>query len=102
MKTARKWGYRVKGVPDGMAKIIVASGNFHGRYHDDRQLLHRPGGAGRLRPVHPGLRDRAVRDLTAMREAMTENTVAGADRADPGRGGGAGVPPPVTSPAYGS
>ncbi len=31
MKTARKWGYRVKGVPDGMAKIIVAADNFHGR-----------------------------------------------------------------------
>lgn len=31
VKTARKWGYRVKGVPDGMAKIIVASDNFHGR-----------------------------------------------------------------------
>lgn len=25
VKTARKWGYRVKGVPDGMAKIIVAA-----------------------------------------------------------------------------
>lgn len=31
VKTARKWGYRVKGVPDGRAKIVVAGGNFHGR-----------------------------------------------------------------------
>ncbi|MDX6329019.1 MAG: ornithine--oxo-acid transaminase, partial [Streptomycetaceae bacterium] len=31
VKTARKWGYRVKGVPDGQAKIVVADGNFHGR-----------------------------------------------------------------------
>jgi ornithine--oxo-acid transaminase len=31
IKAARKWGYRVKGVPDGRAKIVVASGNFHGR-----------------------------------------------------------------------
>ena len=31
IKIARKWGYEVKGVPDGQAKIIVAAGNFHGR-----------------------------------------------------------------------
>ena len=31
IKVARAWGYRVKGVPQGMATIIVADGNFHGR-----------------------------------------------------------------------
>ncbi len=31
IKVARKWGYRVKGVPAGKAKIIVMSDNFHGR-----------------------------------------------------------------------
>ena len=31
IKVARKWGYQVKGVPDGQAKIIVAADNFHGR-----------------------------------------------------------------------
>jgi ornithine--oxo-acid transaminase len=31
IKVARKWGYRVKGVPTGQAKIIVAENNFHGR-----------------------------------------------------------------------
>ena len=31
IKTARKWGYRVKGVPADSARIIVADGNFHGR-----------------------------------------------------------------------
>jgi ornithine--oxo-acid transaminase len=31
MKLARKWAYRVKGVPRHKAEIIVASGNFHGR-----------------------------------------------------------------------
>jgi ornithine--oxo-acid transaminase len=31
LKTARKWGYEVKGVPDGRAKIVVAGENFHGR-----------------------------------------------------------------------
>src|SRR3954465_8877808 len=31
LKVARKWGYEVKGVPDGQAEIIVCDGNFHGR-----------------------------------------------------------------------
>ena len=31
LKAARKWGYRVKGIPDGRAEIIVCENNFHGR-----------------------------------------------------------------------
>src|SRR5919112_5286353 len=31
IKVARKWAYRVKGVPAGTAEIIVAGSNFHGR-----------------------------------------------------------------------
>ena len=31
IKSVRKWGYEVKGVPDGEAEIIVCADNFHGR-----------------------------------------------------------------------
>jgi 4-aminobutyrate aminotransferase-like enzyme len=31
IKTARKWGYKVKGIPEGKAEIIVCANNFHGR-----------------------------------------------------------------------
>ena len=31
IKAARRWGYRVKGIGKDQAKIIVSSGNFHGR-----------------------------------------------------------------------
>jgi ornithine--oxo-acid transaminase len=31
LKTARKWGYTVKGIPEGQAEIIACSNNFHGR-----------------------------------------------------------------------
>ena len=31
LKAARKWGYKVKGIPANQAEIIVAEGNFHGR-----------------------------------------------------------------------
>ena len=45
IKVARKWGYEVKGVPDGRAKIIVAGGQLPRPDHDDHQLLRRPGRA---------------------------------------------------------
>src|SRR5665648_298148 len=31
LKLIRKWGYKVKGIPQTEAKIIVCNGNFHGR-----------------------------------------------------------------------
>ncbi len=31
IKCARRWGHRIKGIPDGQQKILVARGNFHGR-----------------------------------------------------------------------
>ena len=31
IKAARKWAYKVKGVPEGRAQILVAEGNFAGR-----------------------------------------------------------------------
>src|SRR5213083_2442416 len=31
LKAARKWSYKVKGVPEDSAEIIACSGNFHGR-----------------------------------------------------------------------
>ncbi|MGW0910644.1 ornithine--oxo-acid transaminase [Streptomyces sp. NPDC002784] len=76
VKTARKWGYRVKGVPAEMAKIVVAGGNFHGRtttvisFSTDREARADFG------PYTPGFEIVPYGDLTAMREAMTENTVA--------------------------
>src|SRR5205807_1532992 len=31
IKAARKWGYKIKGIPDGHAEIIACRNNFHGR-----------------------------------------------------------------------
>ena len=61
IKVARKWGYEVKGVPADRARIIVAAERLPRPHHDDRRLLHRPGRARRLRPVHARLRRRALR-----------------------------------------
>ncbi len=58
IKVARKWGYEVKGVPDGRAKVVVCAGNFHGRTTTIVSFSDDPLAPRRLRAVHAGLRSR--------------------------------------------
>ncbi|MFI8240872.1 ornithine--oxo-acid transaminase [Streptomyces sp. NPDC085866] len=76
VKTARKWGYRIKGVPAEMAKIVVASGNFHGRTTTVISFSTDPEARADFGPYTPGFQIVPYGDLTAMRAALTENTVA--------------------------
>ncbi|WP_030682577.1 ornithine--oxo-acid transaminase [Streptomyces cellulosae] len=76
VKTARKWGYRVKGVPPEMAKIVVAGGNFHGRTTTVISFSTDPQARADYGPYTPGFEIVPFGDLTALRAAVTENTVA--------------------------
>ncbi|WP_442814208.1 ornithine--oxo-acid transaminase [Streptomyces sp. NBC_00151] len=76
VKTARKWGYRVKGVPAEMAKIVVAGNNFHGRTTTVISFSTDPEARADFGPYTPGFEIVPYGDLTAMRGAVTENTVA--------------------------
>ncbi|MEV0323292.1 ornithine--oxo-acid transaminase [Streptomyces sp. NPDC050658] len=76
VKTARKWGYQVKGVPDGRAKIVVARDNFHGRTTTIVSFSTDPEARADFGPYTPGFEIVPYGDLTAMRAAVTENTVA--------------------------
>ncbi|MEU6063124.1 MULTISPECIES: ornithine--oxo-acid transaminase [Streptomyces] len=76
VKTARKWGYRVKGVPAEMAKIVVAGGNFHGRTTTVISFSTDPEARADFGPYTPGFEIVPYGDLTAMRDALTENTAA--------------------------
>jgi ornithine--oxo-acid transaminase len=76
LKTARKWGYKVKGIPADKAEIIVCAGNFHGRtitivsFSSDQQ--YRDG----FGPVTPGFKIIPYGDIEALRSAITPNTCA--------------------------
>ncbi|MFE9023052.1 ornithine--oxo-acid transaminase [Streptomyces sp. NPDC007808] len=76
VKTARKWGYRVKGVPAEMAKIVVAGNNFHGRTTTIISFSTDSEARADFGPYTPGFEIVPYGDLTAMRKALTENTVA--------------------------
>jgi ornithine--oxo-acid transaminase len=93
IKTARKWGYEVKGVPDGEAVIIVFDGNFHGRtttivsFSTDRDARD---GFG---PYTPGFKIVPYGDVDALAAAMDDKVVA--VLAEPIQGeAGVLVPPP--------
>ncbi|MFD4524509.1 ornithine--oxo-acid transaminase [Streptomyces sp. NPDC058470] len=76
VKTARKWGYRVKGVPDGRARIVVASDNFHGRTTTLISFSTDVEARADFGPYTPGFDVVPYGDLPALRAAVTEETVA--------------------------
>ena len=76
LKTARKWGYEVKGVTPDRAKVIVCSGNFHGRtitivsFSTDEESRN---GFG---PFTPGFEVVPYGDADALEAAIDDETVA--------------------------
>ncbi len=92
IKAARKWGYTVKGVPDGKAKIIISANNFHGRtitivgFSTEK---HYKEGFG---PFAPGFEIIPYGDVEALKNAIDENTVA--FLTEPGQGEAGVIFPP--------
>ncbi len=76
IKTVRKWGYEVKGVPDNQAEIIVCDNNFHGRtisivgFSSDSKARK---GFG---PFPPGFTSVPFGDARALDRAINDHTVA--------------------------
>ncbi|GAA4259345.1 ornithine--oxo-acid transaminase [Azospirillum formosense] len=76
IKTVRKWGYEVRGVPENQAEIIVCSDNFHGRTITIVSFSTDPDARGGFGPFTPGFRTVPFGDAAALEAAMTPNTVA--------------------------
>jgi ornithine--oxo-acid transaminase len=76
LKLARKWGNKVKGVPNSQQEIIACHGNFQGRtisiisFSDEEQ--YRDG----FGPYTPGFKIVPYGDAAALEAAITPNTVA--------------------------
>ncbi|MEV4132274.1 ornithine--oxo-acid transaminase [Dactylosporangium sp. NPDC049742] len=76
IKVARKWGYKVKGVPDGQATIVVAADNFHGRTTTIISFSTDPDARADYGPYTPGFRIVPYGDLDALTSAIDDTTVA--------------------------
>ncbi len=77
LKITRKWGYEKKGVAENSAKIIVCEGNFHGRTISIVSASTDPDARKNFGPFTPGYLTIPYNDITALAEALKDNTVVG-------------------------
>ncbi len=77
IKLARRWGYRVKGIPDHQAKIIVCAKNFHGRTSAVISFSTDPSSTAHFGPYMPGFEVVEYNNLPALAAALRDPHVAG-------------------------
>ncbi|KAG9346070.1 hypothetical protein JZ751_007888 [Albula glossodonta] len=75
-KLARKWAYKVKGVPKYKAKIIFASGNFWGRTMAAISSSIDPSSYDGFGPFMPGFELIPYNDVPALERALQDQNVA--------------------------
>jgi ornithine--oxo-acid transaminase len=77
LKLCRKWAYKKKGIPENKAKIIFASGNFHGRTLGVISASVDPDSRDGFGPYMPGYIIIPYDDLNALESALEDPHVAG-------------------------
>ncbi|HNI53267.1 MAG TPA: ornithine--oxo-acid transaminase [Chitinophagales bacterium] len=77
LKLCRRWGYEVKGIAEGKAKILVCEGNFHGRTTGIISFSNDPDSTGGFGPYMPGYQIIPYNNLSALAEALRDPDVAG-------------------------
>lgn len=77
IKLARHWGYRVKGIKDRQAKIVVCAQNFHGRTSTVISFSTDPLSYKDFGPYMPGFIIIPFNDMAALETALEDETVAG-------------------------
>ncbi|MFP3942440.1 MAG: ornithine--oxo-acid transaminase [Alphaproteobacteria bacterium] len=76
IKAARRWGHRVKGIPNNTAEIVVARNNFHGRTTTISSFSSDPESKDGFGPFTPGFAEAEFGDIGSVRAAITERTCA--------------------------
>ncbi|MGZ0712496.1 ornithine--oxo-acid transaminase (plasmid) [Coraliomargarita sp. W4R53] len=76
IKVARAWGYRVKGIAQDAATVIVANGNFHGRTTTIVGFSDDPTAREDFGPFAPGFVQVPFGDSAAIDAAINDNTAA--------------------------
>ncbi len=77
LKLCRKWAYRVKGIPENKAVIIVCEGNFHGRTTGVISFSSDGSTKNDFGPYLPGFSMIPYNDLNALKHALEDQNVAG-------------------------
>ena len=77
IKLCRKWGYKVKGIAENKARIIVCENNFHGRTTGVISFSTDTSATNEFGPFNPGYEIIPFNDLNALAKALTDKNVAG-------------------------
>jgi ornithine--oxo-acid transaminase len=77
LKLCRHWAYKVKKLEENKAKIIVCSGNFHGRTLAIISFSTDPDAKKDFGPYIPGFEIIPYNNLPALAEALKDKNVAG-------------------------
>ncbi|TVR17855.1 MAG: ornithine--oxo-acid transaminase [Balneolaceae bacterium] len=77
IKITRKWGYEVKSIPEGDAKIIVCINNFHGRTTTIISFSNDSGAHNNFGPYTPGFVKIEYNNLQQLKSALQDPDVAG-------------------------
>jgi len=71
-KLSRRWGYKVKGIPENEAIIVAAKGNFHGRTVTAVSMSDDPDAREGFGPFVPGIELVAFNDIDALTSLFEE------------------------------
>jgi ornithine--oxo-acid transaminase len=74
LKATRKWGHKVKGIPENKAEIIACSNNFHGRTITIISLSTEEQYRDGFGPMTPGFPIVPYGNAKAIEDAINENT----------------------------
>ncbi len=72
LKLARRWGYRVKGIPENESIIVVCEGNFHGRTISIVSMSSDPDSYTDYGPFTPGFVKIPYNDVSALEKVLEE------------------------------
>ncbi len=94
VKAARKWGYEVKGVPAGEAKVVVCENNFHGRTISIISFSTDPTARDGFGPYTPGFVTVPYGDAAALAAILDSDPTVVAFLVEPIQGEAGVVVPP--------
>ena len=78
IKITRRWAYKIKGIPENKAKIIVCENNFHGRTTTIISFSNDPTARKHFGPYTDGFIKIPYDDTTALQKVLeTHNDIAG-------------------------
>ncbi|HEY3391049.1 MAG TPA: ornithine--oxo-acid transaminase, partial [Prolixibacteraceae bacterium] len=77
LKLTRKWGYKVKGIPQNEARIVVCDGNFHGRTITIVSMSSDPESYSDYGPFTPGFVNIPYNDIEALERELKHPNTAG-------------------------